>query len=96
MSGIDEGSAVLPVDTGDHLEPDTAPKLVSYQVVAKFSKLTTSLVNDLLKFQMALLQIHCYFLLKNVRILCIAIDSHIFSTKNNSVFAYVVGIYFTR
>ena len=28
------------------------------------SKLTTSLVNDSLKFQMAILQIHCYFLLK--------------------------------
>ena len=27
------------------------------------SKLTTSLVNDSLKFQMAILQIHCYFLL---------------------------------
>ena len=28
------------------------------------SKLTMSLVNDSLKFQMAILQIHCYFLLK--------------------------------
>ena len=28
------------------------------------SKLTMSLVNDSLKFQMAILQIHCHFLLK--------------------------------
>ena len=56
------------------------------------SKLTMSLVSDSLKFQMAILQIHCYFLLKNVRILCIAKDSHIFSTKNRSVFAFEVDI----
>ena len=63
---------------------------------ASCSKLTMSLVNHLLKFQTAILQIHCYFLLKkNVRILCIAKDSHILSTKNNSVFAYVVRIYLT-
>ena len=79
---------------------------------ASCSKLMMLLVNNLLKFQMAILQIHCYFLLikcenplqykytvifcrKNVRILCIAKDSHILSTKNNSVFAYVVGIYLT-
>ena len=31
-------------------------------------------------------QIPSYFLLENVRILCIAKDSHILSTKNNSVF----------
>ena len=37
-----------------------------------------------------------FFVDKNVRILCIAAkDSHIFSTKNNSVFAYVVSIYLT-
>ena len=42
-----------------------------------------SLVNDSLKFQMAVLQIHCN-----------ATDFHIFSTKNNSVFAYVVGIFY--
>ena len=36
-----------------------------------------SFFNDLLKFQMAILQIHCYFLLSK--------------TKINSVFAYVVG-----
>ena len=33
-----------------------------------------------------------FFVEKNVRILCNAKDSHIFSTKNSSVFAYVVGI----
>ena len=37
------------------------------------------LVNDSLKFQMATLQIRCYFIAK---------DSNIFSTKNNSVFAF--------
>ena len=42
------------------------------------SKLTTSLLNDSLKFQMAILQIQCYFLLKKifvetVRISCIAV-----------------------
>ena len=51
---------------------------------------------------MLILQIHCYFLLekytvifcwKNVRIFCNAKDSHIFPTKNNSVFENVVGIY---
>ena len=43
-----------------------------------FSKLMMSLVNNLLKFQMAILQKHCYFLLKkNVRILRNAKDSHI-------------------
>ena len=35
------------------------------------------------------------FCCKNVRILCNAKDSHISSTKNNSVFAYVVSIYLT-
>ena len=37
-------------------------------------------VNDSLKFEMAILQTHCYFLLKKI-----AKDSHILSTKNNSV-----------
>ena len=67
---------------------------------ASCSKFTTLLFNDSLKFQMAILQIHCNFLLKkcenplhcNVRILCIAKDSHIFSTKNNSAFAFEVDI----
>ena len=59
---------------------------------ASCSKLIMSLENDSLKFQTAILQIHCYFLLikcENPK------DSHILSTKNNSVFAYVVGIYLT-
>ena len=52
-----------------------------------------SFVNDSLKFQMATLQIHCYFLLKNVRILRIAKDSHIFSI-NYSVFAFEVDMFY--
>ena len=56
-----------------------------------------SLVNDSLKFQFAILQIHGYFLLIKCEnpLHCIAKDSHIFSTKNSSVFAHVVGIYLT-
>ena len=45
-----------------------------------------------------IVQIHCYFLLKKCEnplhcksFLC----SYVLSTKNNSVFAYVVGIYIT-
>ena len=63
---------------------------------ASCSKLTTSLVTVSLKFKMLILQIHCYFCWKNVRIFCSAKDSHIFPTKNNSVFHNVVGIYLTR
>ena len=55
------------------------------------SKLKTLLVNDSLKFQLAKLQIHCYFVL--IKCENPAKDSHIFSTKNNSVFANVVSIY---
>ena len=53
------------------------------------------LVNDLLKFQMAIIQIHCYFLLKKCEnpLQCITKDSHIFSTKNNSVFSSPVRKY---
>ena len=36
-----------------------------------------------------------FFCWKNVRILCTAKDSHIVSTKNNSVFDDVVRIYLT-
>ena len=50
------------------------------------SKLTTSLVNVSLKFQMLISQIHQYFLLKK----CKKLASHIFSTKNISVFGYKV------
>ena len=38
-------------------------KLTHIKPGASCSKLTISLVNDSLKFQMAILQIHCYFLL---------------------------------
>ena len=68
----------------------------TYSIVDKYSpgpscsKLTTSLVNDSLKFQTLILQIHCYFLLKNAK------DSHIFSTKNNSVFVTLADICLTN
>ena len=55
------------------------------------SKLTTSLVNVSIKFQILILQIHCYFLLKKC-----AKDSHIFSTKNNSVFVTLADICLTN
>ena len=48
-----------------------------------------SLVNDSLKFQMAILQIHCYFFVEKCEN---AKDSHMFSTKNRSVFAFEVHI----
>ena len=51
---------------------------------ASCSKLTTSLVNVSLKFQTLILQIHC------------AKDSHIFSTKNNSVFVTFADICLTN
>ena len=52
------------------------------------SKLTTSLVNTSLKFQTLISQIRQYFLLKKCEKLAKA--SHIFSTKNISVFGYKV------
>ena len=63
----------------------------SYESGVSCSKLTMSLVNDLLKFQMVILQIHCYFLLTKCE-MCNAKDAHILSTKNNSVFAFEVDI----
>ena len=56
------------------------------------SKLTTSLVNEALKFQTLISQICQYFLLKNCEKLlqCSAKASLIFSTKNFSVFGYKV------
>ena len=60
---------------------------------------------DLLKypfFQSLLINIHLmrnpllFLVGKNVRIFCTAKDSHIFSTKNNSGFDNVVGMYFTK
>ena len=50
------------------------------------SKLTTSLVNVSLKFQMLISEICQYFLLKK----CSAKASLIYSTKNFSVFGYKV------
>ena len=44
---------------------------------ASCSKLTMLFVNDSIKFQMAILQIHCYFLLKECENF---LDSHILST----------------
>ena len=52
---------------------------------ASCSKLTTSLVNVSLKFQTLILQIHA-------QKCCTAKDSHIFSTKNNSVFVTLADI----
>ena len=53
-----------------------------------------------LKFQTLILQIHCYFLLKKCEnpLHCkgSAKDSHIFSTKNNSVFVTFVDICLTN
>ena len=57
-----------------------------------FLKLTTSLVNVSLKFKTLILQIHCYFLLEKCENLLQCKDSHIFPTKNNSVFDNVVGL----
>ena len=48
------------------------------------SKLTMSLVNDSLKFQVAILQIHCCFLLKKCEN---PLQYIFFSTKYNGVFA---------
>ena len=68
--------------------------LMFYSTGARCSKLKMLLVNDSLKFQMAILQIHCYFLLEK----CmnpLQGFSH-FSTKNNSVFAFEVDIWLTN
>ena len=82
--------------------PSTCPYhervLVNYGVSmistygASCSKLTTSLVNILLKFQMLISEISEYFLLKKCERLlqCSAKASHIFSTKNINVFGYKV------
>ena len=52
------------------------------------SKLTTSLVNVLLKFQKLISENCQNFLLKNVRSFCSAKASLIFSTKTFSIFGY--------
>ena len=65
-----------------------------YQAGPGCSKLTTSLVKDLLNFQKLISQTGQYLLLKkNVRSFCSAKASHIFSTKNFSVFGYKVVKY---
>ena len=72
--------------------PVSLVKLSLFSIQVKIYKYYILTIGIPLKFQMAILQIHCYFLLKNVRILCNAKDSHIFSTKNNSVFAFEIDI----
>ena len=66
--------------------------LSSYTSGPGCSKLTTSLVNVSLKFQMLISQIHQYFLLKKCEKLlhCTAKASLIFATKHFSVFGYKV------
>ena len=61
---------------------------------ASCSKLTMSLVNNSLKFQIQYYKYTVIFLLIKCEnpLHCIAKDSHIFSTKNNSVFAFEVDI----
>ena len=59
------------------------------------SKLTMSLVNVSLNFKLKYYKYTVIFCWKNVRIFCNAKDSHIFPTKNNSVFDNLVGIYLT-
>ena len=62
------------------------------------SKLTTSLVNVSLKFQIVISQIRQYFLLKKCEKLlhCIAKASLIFSTKNITVSGYKVAKHLTN
>ena len=59
------------------------------------SKLTTSLVNISLKFQMFISKICQYFYWKNMRSFCIAKASLIFATKNIRLFIYKVVKHFT-
>ena len=85
------------------------PGLRGLQPGPSCSKLTMSLVNVSLKFQTLILQIHCHFLLKKCENplhckgfshffnkICTAKDSHIFSTKNNSVFVTLADICLTN
>ena len=73
-----------------NFEPCTKSFEKSYCSGPGCSKLTTSLVNDLLKFQTLISQICHYFLLKKVKSFCSAKASLIISTKNFSVFGYEV------
>ena len=60
---------------------------------ASCSKLTMSLVNDSLNFQMAILQLHSYFCWKkNVKILCIAKASHFFAATKITVYLLLKSI----
>ena len=58
-------------------------------------KLTLLLVNIWLKFKNKYYKYAAIFCWKNVRIFCTAKDSHIFPTKNNSIFDNGVHIYLT-
>ena len=55
-------------------------------VVQSIVSLTTLLRGHLVKYIPTTLSNTLFFCWKNVRIFCIAKDSHIFPTKNNSVF----------
>ena len=63
---------------------------------ASGSKLTMLLFHVSLKSKTYILQIHCYFCWKKVRIFCNAKDAHIFPTKKTSGFYNVVSIYLTN
>ena len=55
-------------------------------VVQSIVSLTMSLRRQLVKYMLTTYANTSLFLLKNVRIFCTAKDSHIFPTKNNSIF----------
>ena len=61
---------------------------------ASCSKLTMSLVKDSLKFQMAILQIHCYFLLKKCEnpLHCKGF-SHFFMQRVHTFFQQKITVY---
>ena len=58
--------------------------ILDCSLMSSCSKLTILLVNNSSKFQMAILQLHCYFLLKNMW--------DVFSTKHKNEFAFEVEI----
>ena len=64
--------------------------MVNFTTGPGCSKLTTSLVNVSLKFQMLIAEIGQHFLLKKVRSFCNAKASLTFSTKSISEFGYKV------
>ena len=60
-------ATVLPLEAHNQLMYIQPPDLGTeekFSTGPSCSKLMTLLVNDMLKFQMTILQIHCYFLLK--------------------------------